>query len=404
MTKLNEYAILYVDDEAMSLKYFEKQFSNDFHVRITSNATDAWEIIQKEQSKIGVLMSDQRMPGQTGVQLLEKVRNHFPQIIRILVTAYSDIDSAVAGINAGGIYKYINKPWDVTDLKFTLLRALEYYGVLKERDHLLREKLSVVQRIVLCDRAKNLAVLAAGLSSQFRHTLSAADAFVAAIPQPAVQQAVEESLRRETAKNLEHDLQRAGENLHYIANGLKALAEDSSSSSAALLSLNALLSPITKSPASGSASSVLLKVSASLPKIKASQKQLTKLFGLLITNLLAVSGGSSTLTIEAESIADPKGAPSVKIQLGDEGTDWTPEQRVRFFAPFASFKHDGDKAGLDLAICFFIVHHHHGRISVPGQSKARVVVELPVDPFAGSPDVLDGGQLAEMFRQNLGFA
>ncbi|MBM3838091.1 MAG: response regulator [Verrucomicrobia bacterium] len=205
MSKLNPYGILYVDDEAMSLKYFEKQFSADFNVHTASNAAEAWEIVQREQGKIGVVMSDQRMPGQTGVQLLEKVRHHFSEVIRILVTAYSDIDSAVAGINASGIYKYISKPWDVTDLKFTLLRVLEFYGVLKERDQLLREKLSVVQQIVLCDRAKNLGVFAAGLGAHYRHALRAASAFVAAIPSAPPQSAAKEGLARDSAKAIEHE-------------------------------------------------------------------------------------------------------------------------------------------------------------------------------------------------------
>lgn len=404
MSKLNEYAILYVDDEAMSLKYFEKQFSTDFHVHTASNAADAWEIMQKQPGKIGVLMSDQRMPGQTGVQLLEKVRHHFPEVIRILVTAYSDIDSAVAGINASGIYKYISKPWDVTDLKFTLLRALEYYGVLNERDQLLREKLSVLQQIVVCDRAKNLGVLAAGLSAHFRHALRAANSFVAAIPSTAVQLAAKENVARDSAKNIEQELQRASEDIHHLARGMKELAEEAPLTSAAALPLETLLAPFTQAQSSNPSNPVALKCAGSLPKIKASQKQITKLFGLIAANLRATVEGNVAMILEAKSGADAKGVAGIHLQFSDDGPDWTPEQRARFFAPFTSFKHEGARFGLDLAMAYFIVHHHGGRISVAGQSKSRVAIELPADPLKGDPDDLNGSQLSELFRQDLGFA
>ena len=104
MSKLNEYAIVYVDDEAMSLKYFEKEFSKDFNVLTAASGADGWDLIQKHAGQVGVLMSDQRMPGQTGAAS-RKGAPSFPQIIRILVTAYSDIDSAVAGINDSAIFR-----------------------------------------------------------------------------------------------------------------------------------------------------------------------------------------------------------------------------------------------------------------------------------------------------------
>ena len=403
MSKLNEYAILYVDDEALSLKYFEKQFSGDFDIHVASNATDGWEIIQREQEKIGVVMSDQRMPGQSGVQLLEKIRHQYPRIIRILATAYSDIESAIAGINASGIYKYISKPWDVADLKFTLLRALEFYGVLKERDQLLREKLSVVQQIVLADRAKNLGVLAAGLNSHFRHALRAASAFVAAIPFTSSLPAAGESLRRESGKNVERELQRAAEDMHYIAEGAKELADDSSFASALAMPLETLLGARHSSGVSGSLLPAPFKIDPALPPIKAHPKQIAKLFDCLTSNVRAVSLTGAALSLEAESSTGSNRDAMIRIHIGDDGPDWSPEQRSRFFAPFAAYRAEPERLGLDLAICYFIAHHHGGGISVPGLSKSRVTVDLPVDPLNFASDELDGNRLAELFRQDLGF-
>jgi CheY-like chemotaxis protein len=75
------------------------------------------------QREIGLLMTDQRMPGEKGVWLLEKARQLRPRIIRILATAYSDMEAAVAAVNTGAIYKYVSKPWDPPLLESTLKRG-----------------------------------------------------------------------------------------------------------------------------------------------------------------------------------------------------------------------------------------------------------------------------------------
>jgi len=187
-----------------------------------------------------------------------------------------------------------------------------------------------------------------------------------------------------------------------VAAHLKALADDGAFSSAPAQSLEALLGPFLQTHSSGSPNAVAVRFAPSLTKIKASPKQITKLFELLTASLTAAADKDTPLTVEAGSGADAEGAPLVKIQFRDEGPDWTPEQRARLFAPFT--RQATDRFGLDLVTGFFIVHHHGGRISLPGQSKLRVVIELPVDPLAAGPDELDGNQLSDLFRQDLGFA
>lgn len=180
--KNSTYAILYVDDELNSLKYFSREFSKDFTVLTASNAEEAWHIIEQHHNEIGVLLTDQRMPETTGVQLLENVRALYPRMIRILVTAYADLDDAIKAVNTGAIYKYISKPWDVPDLRVTLLRALEFYHVHLERDQLLNEKLSTLQHIILTDRVKNFSLLTAGLSPALRNHFAAVEDFFEQLP------------------------------------------------------------------------------------------------------------------------------------------------------------------------------------------------------------------------------
>src|SRR5579885_1337191 len=86
-----KYAILYVDDEEKSLKYFVRAFKEHFQIFTASNAQDGLKILQEHQDEIGLLMTDQRMPGEKGVWLLERARQLRPQIIRILATAFADM-------------------------------------------------------------------------------------------------------------------------------------------------------------------------------------------------------------------------------------------------------------------------------------------------------------------------
>src|SRR5205807_330736 len=107
-----KFTILYVDDEEKSLKYFTRAFEDQFQILTASNATDGLGLLEEHKDEIGLLMTDQRMPGEKGVWLLEKARQLRPRIIRILATAYADMDAAIAAVNTGAIYKYVTKPWD----------------------------------------------------------------------------------------------------------------------------------------------------------------------------------------------------------------------------------------------------------------------------------------------------
>src|SRR5204863_6944067 len=127
-----KFAILYVDDEEKSLKYFTRAFDEHFTIYTASSAADGFRLLEQHKDEIGVLMTDQRMPGEKGVQLLEKTRQLRPKIIRILATAYADMDAAIAAVNSGAIYKYVTKPWDPPQLEITLARGLEFFMLQRE--------------------------------------------------------------------------------------------------------------------------------------------------------------------------------------------------------------------------------------------------------------------------------
>ena len=176
------FAILYVDDETQSLKLFERAFGDEFRIYTASNAQDGLKLLEAHKDEIGLLMTDQRMPGEKGVWLLERARQLRPRIVRVLATAYSDMDAAISAVNTGAIYKYITKPWNPADLEVTLKHALEFFQVQAERDQLLHEKMSVLHNTMIADRVVSLGLLAAGLSHHIRNSLVAVKTFLDLAP------------------------------------------------------------------------------------------------------------------------------------------------------------------------------------------------------------------------------
>src|SRR2546421_1807823 len=177
-----KHAILYVDDEEKSLKYFTRAFSDQFRILTAANAQDGLKLLEQHQDDIGLLMTDKRMPGEKGIWLLEKARQLRPRMIRILAPAYSDMEAAIAAVNTGAIYKYVTKPGDPPQLENTLKRGLEFFMVQNERDQLLREKMSVLHNMMIADRIVSLGLLAAGLSHHIRNSLVAVKTFLDLAP------------------------------------------------------------------------------------------------------------------------------------------------------------------------------------------------------------------------------
>jgi two-component system sensor histidine kinase/response regulator len=117
--------ILYVDDEENNLISFRANFRKDYHVLTAISTQDAFSILEKEPAQI--IISDQRMPNTTGVEFLEQALKLYPDSIRLLITAYSDIELVIEAINRGQITKYIKKPWDFEKLSLAIDHCVTLY-------------------------------------------------------------------------------------------------------------------------------------------------------------------------------------------------------------------------------------------------------------------------------------
>ena len=129
--------VLYIDDQILNLKAFQASFRRIFKIYTARTAAEAKQILNKHE--VEVILSDQRMPEASGVDFFESILETHPNPIRILVTAYSDINSVIDAINKGQVYRYITKPWHDFDLKLTIENAYQLY-LLKEQNNKLNLK------------------------------------------------------------------------------------------------------------------------------------------------------------------------------------------------------------------------------------------------------------------------
>lgn len=176
-----DYSILFVDDEEKTLKYFSRFFSKDYKVLTAQNTSEAKVILDQNAGEIGVLISDQRMPVEKGVELLKYSREKYPQIVRLLTTAYSDLGDAIEAVNRGEILRYIPKPWDISFLELEIKHAMRFFLLNTERELLRKEKLNVIQRVISINKAKDLIILGAGMT-HVRYPVHAIRALLQQLP------------------------------------------------------------------------------------------------------------------------------------------------------------------------------------------------------------------------------
>ncbi len=394
-----KYAILYVDDEEKSLKYFSRGFRDKFRIFTAASAQEGYRVFEENKDDIGLLLTDQRMPGEKGVQLLEKVRQLRPRTIRILVTAYSDIDAAIDAVNSGAIYKYIRKPWDMAELEVTLKRGLEFFMVQQERDQLMREKLSVLHDMMITDRVISLGVLASGLGHYVRNSLVAVRTFLDLAPEKLQ----EENLNMERMRNpnfwtdfydhVQQQIQRIGD----LLGSLVEVSEHTTSPFRDEVHLDDVINRARETVAERlTAKEIKLKseIAPDLPAMVVDGTKFTRLFELLLYDEAINLPAGSQITLEARQLARKelvgKGdeeQPPIQIEIRDDGPGLPKDALRSVFDPFFLRSDDQQEFGINLMICYFIVYHHGGQIEAeePEGPGTLFRITLPVKPSLRSP-------------------
>jgi adenylate cyclase len=115
-------SVLYVDDEVSNLTVFEAAYEDRFSVSTATSAREAMQVLTREPVRI--IVTDQRMPHMTGVQFLEAVAPSHPDVVKIILTGFTDVEAIIRAINTGRVHQYVTKPFDVEAMRVVLDRAL----------------------------------------------------------------------------------------------------------------------------------------------------------------------------------------------------------------------------------------------------------------------------------------
>ncbi len=151
----SKISILYVDDEENNLNSFKATFRRDFDVTVAISGAEAIELIKQKDFEL--IITDQRMPGMTGVEFLSSIIKDHPDPIRILLTGYADIQAVIDAVNKGQIYQYVSKPWDEQQLRVIISNAFEIFSLRRENKELMKSLLRANEQLEFLLRQKLLS-------------------------------------------------------------------------------------------------------------------------------------------------------------------------------------------------------------------------------------------------------
>ena len=150
---MHDHTVLFVDDEVNILKALQRLLRNEpMNVLTASRPSEAIALVERESPQ--VVVSDQRMPEMSGVDMLSTIRERSPDIVRMMLTGYTEMTIAVEAINRGEIFRLITKPWNDDELKATLRQAFDHHDLKREIKRL--NQVTREQNFKLQDMNRNL--------------------------------------------------------------------------------------------------------------------------------------------------------------------------------------------------------------------------------------------------------
>jgi two-component system probable response regulator PhcQ len=395
-----KYYVLYVDDEEKSLKNFERAFGSHFKILTASNVLEGMGIVESHLEDLAILITDHVMPGQVGICLLDKVRQLKPSILCILATAHSDIDSVIQAVNSGAIFHYVTKPWDSAQLENTLRQGLQLFVAQRERDKLLREKMSVLHNMMVADRMASLGFLTAGLSHHIRNSLVPVKTFIDLLPQELREENIDLAVSKNPKFWTQHQ-QGAQQHLDTINDMLKELWRVTETPNLAFKDRVNLRDLIMDSTArldeilTVKRITVEIEILETLPMLTVDKIRFTRIFDLLIQDEVARLPKGSRITFTATRF-DWR----VLLVVRDDGPSISEDILRTIFDPFNAHYANPSEHGLKLMACYFIVHYHGGKIQARHGPNRGTEFQLEFPVTGNVPRTLQPelGMLSEMTR------
>jgi signal transduction histidine kinase len=353
--------ILYVDDESPNIVVFESTFGDEFEIVCASSGEQALELM--DRLPIGVLLADQRMPGMTGIDLCERVREWHPDVVRILVTAYSDQRTAIDAINRGGLHRYLTKPWDVWEVRQILAEAVTRVQLqrtvaalradIEERERMVTR--AFLRARILYDLA-NVTTTLLMTSANLEHHVQEAEGV---LPEP-----LRVGLQQETA-----ELRRALGYLVQLHDKTRSVLGRPRPGQHRLSALVLEAIELVR-PEIGRVARFTVDVADNL-SVWVDRTDLTRILVNLFQNARrAIESGGATGEVRVDAAAEGN---LVRLRVADSGVGVEPELRERVFRPETDLPSRSLGTGLGLPICREIARANDGELGI-----------LPEGPLCGA--------------------
>jgi signal transduction histidine kinase len=371
--------VLLVDDERLNLRVLRGFLEDRWRVHEAESGAEALEIAARVP--LDVVIADQRMPGMTGVELLEELRRRRPDVAGIVLTAFADMQALESAINRASVFRFMRKPWEPREIVEAVEQATAFVvqrrtierlvQLLAERGEELRASLDELraqqQMLLHLERLGTIGKLSAGVTHDLRNLMVAfraaewemKDADVA----PALREIV--GLGLTGVDNIVRTLGTLQEFARTGALSLELGAVDPAGVVRDGLAI-ARMDPAFKFHV------VAAVVPEGLPVVRGDRQKLTQVVVNLVRNALHATRHDEAVRVTA-SARDG----GVVIAVEDDGPGVAPEVRARLFEPFASTKGDAG-LGLGLYMARLITESHHGQLDLVDRPRgARFEVVLP---------------------------
>ena len=383
-SKYAKYAVLYVDDEEQALKYFQKGIGREFQTMVANSVEAAMVILERDADKIAVVLSDQRMPGQCGTELLKTVHTRWPGIMRVLVTAYSELDSAIEAVNGGAIYKYLTKPVEFAKMREVLKSAIDVFLERGERDQLLQIKMSSLRRMVVEDRVRSLNNLTFGLTHHLRNSVTAMGCFLEEFD-PANSDAPPMSTPEgaEVARELwALAVDERDRLIQMLEQFQRAVIDPTCAFNDELQADKLLADALAATQPEVAPDRLVVKTESGLGSLKGDAARICDLLKILVKYVAQRNNATGKVNVTLSAGPPHREAKAIQIRITGEGPAWTDQDVATFFTPFAFPKDDPSELGQGLLSTFSIAQQHGGDILVHRAAPLGPGFEvlLPVNP------------------------
>lgn len=381
--------LLFVDDEPLIRKYFQRAFGDEFKVRTADSSDEAHTILDAVGEQVGVLVTDQRMPGGDGVSLLRAAKVDYAYIVRLLTTAYADVDEAIKAVNEGEIWRYITKPWNIPELRKVLAAAVDVYRTNAYEQALLAERrrgmLQVASHIAHEMRTplQTIQSAAVGIENYLPTLLAGHDW---AIQHGADIQPISNRHRQVlegSTRSVQRVVDRANSVIDLLLGNAGAYRIDPSSFTTCGMA-DCVTVALEDFPFTSTERDTINWAAELDFAFHGSVNLMILVLHNLLRNALRATatagGGNIELWIE-------RGDTENALHIKDTGTGIAADQLTAIFDDFASFSNDDSSAGIGLGFCRKVMTSFGGRIHCHSEKHRYTQFDLwlptPITPDSG---------------------